>query len=81
MNSKGLTLIGMLLFPLSVSGCARQTTEGSMETLCLGLDPLVDSHVNALVSNGETLVFEAGEVLVTGDELVTVFDKACKGNN
>lgn len=52
-----------------------------METLCLGLDPLVDSHVNALVSNGETLVFEAGEVLVTGDELVTVFDKACKGNN
>ena len=67
----------MLLFPLIVSGCASQT-EGSLQAFCQGTSPLVNAHVDALIANGDTLVYSAGEVLVTGDQLITVYDKACK---
>lgn len=75
MSFNKLILTATLL--LALSACARDNS-GNLEVFCRGLDPLMNSHVDALVRNGEALVYGPGEILVTADELITVYDKSCE---
>jgi hypothetical protein len=60
-----------LLFPLMLllQGCA--TVNASDSAICAGLNPLVDSHANALIIDG------GPQSLVTGDKLITGYDAGC----
>jgi hypothetical protein len=60
-----LTLPLMLL----LTGCA--TVNASDSAICAGLNPLVDSHANALIIDG------GPQSLVTGDKLITGYDAGC----
>lgn len=77
MKSAGLTLIVMLT--LLLSACADPAkAPSSLEAYCSGVKVTLDEHVDALVRHGESIIsVGAGDVLVTGDQLVTVNDKVC----
>jgi hypothetical protein len=62
-----LTLILPLM--LLLTGCANVSTSDS--AICAGLNPLVDSHANALIIDG------GPQSLVTGDKLITGYDAGC----
>lgn len=54
---------------LLLQGCA--TVNASDSAICAGLNPLVDSHANALIIDG------GPQSLVTGDKLITGYDAGC----
>ena len=54
---------------LLLIGCANVNTSDS--ALCAGLNPLVDSHADALIVDG------GPKSLVTGDQLITGYDAGC----
>jgi len=62
-----LTLILPLM--LLLQGCANVKTSDS--ALCAGLDPLVKSHVDALIIDG------GPQSLITGDRFVSGYDAGC----
>lgn len=61
----------ILILPLMLllTGCANVSISDS--ALCAGLDPLVNSHADALIIDGGPLS------LVTGDQLITGYDAGC----
>lgn len=61
----------ILILPLMLLliGCASVNISDS--ALCAGLDPLVNSHADALIIDGGPLS------LVTGDQLITGYDAGC----
>lgn len=68
----------MLLSPLIA--CGNVSLNGDLSAFCKGSQITVDDHADALVVNGEAIISAgAGEVLVTGDQLITIYDKACEG--
>ena len=70
-------LLVMLLLPLTA--CGNVSLQGDLSAFCQGTQITVDDHADALVAHGEDIISSgAGEVLVTGDQLITVYDKACK---
>jgi hypothetical protein len=54
---------------LLLQGCANVKTSDS--ALCAGLDPLVNSHVDALIIDG------GPQSLITGDRFVSGYDAGC----
>lgn len=60
-----------LLFPLMLllQGCATVSTSDS--AICAGLDPLINSHADALIIDG------GPQSLITGDKLITGYDAGC----
>ena len=71
-----LTLLVMLVSPLT--GCASVKPSGNLKAFCQGSQITLDDHINAMITYGPQIISAgAGEVLVTGDQLVTIYDKAC----
>ena len=69
----------LLVMPiLLLTGCGNVSLQGDLSAFCKGAQITVDDHADALVTFGEDIIsVGAGEVLVTGDQLITVYDKAC----
>lgn len=64
---------------LLLSACGNVSLNGDLAAYCQGTQIIVDDHADALVRYGEEIISAgAGEVLVTGDQLITVYDKACE---
>lgn len=61
----------ILILPLMLllTGCANVNKSDS--AICAGLDPLVNSHADALIIDG------GPKSLVTGDQLITGYDAGC----
>jgi hypothetical protein len=60
-----------MMLMLLVAGCSTVKLIDSDRAICDGLDPLVDSHVEALLVDG------GPKSLLTGDRLVSGFDAGC----
>ena len=54
---------------LLLTGCANVSKSDS--ALCAGLDPLVNSHADALIIDG------GPQSLITGDQLIIGYDAGC----
>ncbi len=75
MNLAKLILLVILLSALS--GCGN-ALKGDLEAFCVGSKQSADAHVNSMVLYGQQIIDAGGgEVLVTGDEFITTYDKAC----
>jgi hypothetical protein len=72
-----LILIVILLSALTACGTGR--INGSLGAFCEGSKLTFDAHVAAMVQHGPMMITTgAGEVLVTGDQLITVYDRSCE---
>jgi hypothetical protein len=70
----------LLVIPvLLLSACETGRTGGDLRAYCVSSKTTVDDHADALVTHGQKIINAgAGEVLVTGDQLITVYDKVCE---
>ena len=62
-------IIAPLMLVLLLTGCGQGKVNDS--AICSGLDPLVNSHADALIVDG------GPKSLVTGERLITGFDAGC----
>jgi hypothetical protein len=68
----------LLVILLSALSACGPVLNGNLGAFCEGSKRSFDEHVDSLVSNGEKMINAgAGDVLVTGDQLITVYDEAC----
>jgi hypothetical protein len=74
---KPVKLILIVTLLSALSACAP-VLNGNLGAFCEGSKSTFDDHVDSLVVHGEAIINSgAGEVLVTGDQLITVYDEAC----